>query len=75
MIDPSLELATAKALGRIHQFLQRADNAALQFVQANEQDDHGDEQGRALDHLLPGLFMFALALQQVDEMVELFDEG
>ncbi|MNJ49577.1 hypothetical protein D3C77_448150 [compost metagenome] len=75
MVDPRLELATAKALGGIHQFLQRTDHVALQFVQAYQQDDHGDEQRCALDQLLPGLFVFALALQQIDELVELLDEG
>ncbi|MNR10154.1 hypothetical protein D3C85_1263890 [compost metagenome] len=75
MIDPCLELAAAKALGGIHQFLQRRDHVVLQFIQAEQQDDHGGEQRRTLDHLLPALFMFALALQQADELVELVDEG
>ncbi|MNZ64118.1 hypothetical protein D3C78_822800 [compost metagenome] len=75
MVDPRLVLAAAKALGGVDQFLQRADHAALQFVEANQQDDHGDEQCHALNDLLPGLLVFALALQQVDELVELLDEG
>ncbi|MNE30687.1 hypothetical protein D3C80_1242190 [compost metagenome] len=75
IVDPGLEVAPAKALGCLHQLLQRSDHAVLQFVQANQQDDHGGEQGDALDHLLPGLLVLALALQQADEPVQLFDEG
>ncbi|MNT72754.1 hypothetical protein D3C72_2113850 [compost metagenome] len=43
MVDPRLVLAAAKALGGVDQFLQRADHAALQFIEADQQDDHGNE--------------------------------
>lgn len=75
VVDPHLELAATKTLGGLHQFLQRRDHAVLQLVQAQQQDEQGGEQRRALDQLLPGLLMFALALQQADELVQLFDEG
>ncbi|MNF85781.1 hypothetical protein D3C84_681920 [compost metagenome] len=75
MIDPHLEITATKALGSQHQLLQGRDHAVLQFIQADQQDDQGGEQGQALDHLLPALLLFTAALQQADELVQLFDEG
>ena len=75
MVDPHLEIATTKTLGRVHQLFQGRDHAILQFVKPKQQDDHRGEQRQALDNLLPALLLFALALQQVDEMVQLLNEG
>ncbi len=71
----ALKSPRRKLLGGLDQFPQRGHHAALQFVQANQQDDHGGKQGRPLNHLLPGLLLLALALQQADEPVQLFNEG
>ena len=75
MVDPHLELAATKALGGGHQLLQRRDDAILQFVKPEQQDDQRSEQGQALNDLLPALLLLALALEQADELVQLFDEG
>ncbi|MNI22606.1 hypothetical protein D3C73_761640 [compost metagenome] len=75
VVDAHLEIAATKTLGRIHQLPERRDHAVLQFVQANQQNEHGAEQRHALDELLPALLLFALALQKADELVQPFDEG
>ncbi|MNF88913.1 hypothetical protein D3C84_714170 [compost metagenome] len=74
MVDPCLKITATKALGGLHQFLEGCDDSVLQLVQADQQDNDGGEQGHALDHLLPALLLLALALQQADELVQLFNE-
>ncbi|MNF84720.1 hypothetical protein D3C84_670950 [compost metagenome] len=74
MVDPHLEITASKALGCVHQFLEGRDDAVLQLVQTDQQDNHGGEQRHALDHLLPALLLLALALEQADELVQLLNE-
>ncbi len=75
MVDPHLEVAATKALGCVHQLLEGRDDTVLQLVQPDQQDNHGGEQGHALDRLLPALLLFTLTLQQIDELVQLLNEG
>ena len=41
MVDPHLEIAATKALGRVHQLFQGRDDAVLQFVKPDQQDESG----------------------------------